>query len=95
MFGYVLDRVHSDHGSHYSEQVILAPSLHIIQQPTATKLLKLTGLHLSRTKLGMLPDIPHHLFSLTNQSIPSHHLSEKKSSSRLPESHDGSVTYDV
>lgn len=99
MFRHILYHIHSDHGSHYSEQVILAPILHIIQQTkTTTELLKLTGPHLSRTKLSMLPDISHRLSPSDSSKYsfsPPNREKAELSSSRLPKSHDSSMTYDV
>lgn len=99
MFGHIFYHIHSDHGSHYSEQVILAPTLHIIQQTkTTTELLKLIGPHLSRTKLSMLSDISHRLSPSDSSKYsfsPPNREKAELSSSRLPKSHDTSMTYDV
>lgn len=51
----------------------------------------------SRTKLGMLPDVSHHLLPVAHQSTLPQSTCQR-TNSRLYEddqSHDGSMTYDV
>lgn len=71
MFRYMLDNVHSGHGSLCPEKVTLAPSL---DNPQQTKL-KLTSLEPSLAYL--LPDVSHHLLPVAI-SVSSDHLSEEK-----------------